>query len=168
MEIVDHYRLDLPYPAVTITECDYKYANMLSDVYAGQVSKTTAIAQYRVHALYLPGYPHVLAAYRGIGEVEMLHQDLLGSLVMKLCASPRLFSGVSRRFWNGSFPAYQCRLLPIFNSDIKGEREIIAVYRRCIECVRNESINALLERIMLDEELHITILQSLIDRYGNP
>lgn len=161
------YRLDLPYPCVTVTECDFKYANMISDAYAGRGSETTAIAQYRAHALYLQCCPEILAAYRGIWEVEMIHQDLLGCLLIQLCAFPKLFSGITRRFWSGNAPVYECSLLPILLADIEGEREAIAHYQRLIACIKNESIQALLERIILDEQLHIEILQSLIDRFGD-
>ncbi|HWQ75875.1 MAG TPA: hypothetical protein VN441_11205 [Syntrophomonas sp.] len=167
MERSNQYHLNLPYPTVTVTKCDFKYADMISDAYAGRGSETTAIAQYRAHALYLQDRPEILAAYRGISEAEMTHQDLLGGLVIQLCAFPKLLSGVTKQFWNGSFPVYECRLLPILLADIQGEHDAIAHYRRLIACIQNESIQALLGRIILDEQLHVEILQSLVDRYGN-
>ncbi|MEM5768416.1 MAG: ferritin family protein [Bacillota bacterium] len=159
------YRLDLPYPAVTLQPSDCRYAKMISGAYAGKGSETTAISQYRVHALYLRELPDVLAAYRGIAASEVIHQELLGGLIKDLCCAPTLRSGETGQFWSGNFPNYRCELIPIFEADAQGERDAIAHYTRMIDCVSNDSIKALFRRIILDEELHLKILLSLIAKY---
>ncbi|WRS28160.1 ferritin family protein [Oscillospiraceae bacterium MB08-C2-2] len=161
----DQYILDEPYPKVILQPSDRKYACMLSDIYAGKGSETTAIAQYRVHVHYLTDLPQIHKAYEGIAGAEMIHQDLLGNLICEMGASPILLSGVTNCYWNGIFPDYQCRLPAILESDAQGERNAIAHYTRIANCVTNTSLQALIYRIIQDEQLHLKFLLSLLDEY---
>lgn len=161
----DLYRVNLPYPPVTLTQNDRRYAALLSDAYAGKGSETTAIAQYRVHRLYLKKYPEIASAYQQISAVEMLHQDLLGNLVLRLGCPPKLCSRTTGQYWNGSFPMYRSQILLIFESDAEQERHAIAHYAQLIQTIPNESVQTLFKRIILDEELHLHYLEALIAKY---
>ena len=47
--------------------------------------------------------------------------------------------------------------------DIEGEREAIKQYRMHVSKMDDEYVNAVLLRIVRDEEYHILLLQSLLD-----
>lgn len=48
--------------------------------------------------------------------------------------------------------------------DIKNEEEAIRQYRKTANLIDDENIIAILNRIILDEELHIKILTNLYER----
>jgi len=160
--ISSQFQSNLPYPAVCVDESDQCYVAMISDAYAGKGSETTAIAQYRFHRLHLKDLPDIYDSYHSIASVEMMHQDLLGALMSSLRMEPKLFSRTANQYWNGKFPAYKCKLIDMLEADAQGERNSIANYTKMTECISNESIQALFHRIILDEELHLKYLSSLI------
>ena len=51
-------------------------------------------------------------------------------------------------------------------SDIDDEHKAIEGYRNSIKLIDDPSIQAVLERIILDEQTHIKILNSMLERYG--
>lgn len=161
----ERFRSNAPYPAVTIHDGDQRYALMISDAYAGKGSETTAIAQYRFHRLLLNELPDIYTAYQHIAATEMIHQDLLGNLLKNLGMAPKLCSGTVNQFWSGKFPDYRCKLPDIYEADAQGERNAIAHYSMLAERIKNESMQALFRRIILDEELHLSFLNSLIAEF---
>ncbi len=154
-------RVDEPYPVVTVTEKNCRYASIISDGYAGEGSESTAIAQYGVHRLYLKDLENSYEAYGAIIQVEMIHWRLLGDLVLQLGNAPLLRSCLSGRYWSGSFPMYRNTFAQIIQSDIEGEKAAIAHYQRMIRQIGDTQIQNLFKRIILDEERHIEILTEL-------
>lgn len=160
----NQYRIDLPYPAVTIGEPNPQYAALVSGVFAGEGSETTAIAQYSTHRFFTTEYPDVYEAYKYIAFVEMIHFNLLGSLIKQLRFAPYLYSYEAEQYWSGSYPEYRMSLKEILESDIEGEKAAVAHYTRLINEIDNESFQALFARIILDEERHIEVLSGLYAR----
>jgi|AGTN01.3.fsa_nt_gi Uncharacterized conserved protein len=160
-ELFNRYRVDLPYPDVMVSRVGTGYAAILSGIFAGKGSETTAIAQYASHRFFTLDYPEVFTAYKYIAFVEMIHFELLGSLIKRLGLDPRLYSYEDRRWWSGEDPAYRYAIRAILDSDIEGERDAIAHYTRAIGQIPDEGIRALLRRIIMDEERHIEVLTQL-------
>lgn len=50
-------------------------------------------------------------------------------------------------------------VINMINIDIKSEQIAIENYKKTIRCVQNYSIRELIERIIMDEELHILALE---------
>lgn len=161
-EEFNQYRVDLPYPAVTIAKPNPHYARIISGAYAGRGSETTAIAQYISHRYFIQDYPAVSVAYKYITFVETIHQELLGKLIKSLGLDPMFFSYETNRYWSGSYPNYQYTINQILQSDIQGEKDAIAHYTRIINRIGDESIQSLLKRIILDEEKHIEVLTGFL------
>ena len=157
--------IDLPYPPVTLTKNDFRYTALISDAYAGKGSETTAINQYRVHRFYLKDFPEIYAAYEILADAEVIHQELLGNIVYRLGSQPKLCSQIFRNYWNGGFVHYRTQLVPIFESDAQEERNAIAHYKMLIRTIPNPSMQALFRRIIMDEELHLAYLESLIAEF---
>lgn len=158
------YHDDLPYPEVTVGKPNLHYARLISGAYAGEGSETTAIAQYMSHRYFTASYPDVFEAYKYIAFVEVIHQNLLGNLILKLGVHPLLFSYETNQFWRGSFPDYQYSIKQIFESDLQGERDAIEHYTRLIHAIDNHDIRSLFKRIIIDEQRHIEIITSLYSR----
>ncbi len=159
------YKLDEPYPKPEILRKNIKYAKLLLDNYCGAESELTAITQYIYHYLLTEDKSEKIStALRGIAIVEMQHLDMLGGCIRQLGLEPkyRHFSGNRAINWHAGYVYYGTHLHEMINRDIAGEVRSIEGYKKSIELIDNDSINALLRRIIKDEELHIKVLHSLI------
>lgn len=164
-DLLKKLTIDLPYPPVTLTKNDCQYAATISDAYAGKGSETTAFNQYKVHRFYLKKLPEIYEAYQILASAEMIHQELLGDIVIRLGVAPKLSSRITNCYWNGGFIHYRSQLLPIFESDAQEERNAIAHYKLLIETIPNQSMQELFKRIIMDEERHLAYLESLIEEF---
>ena len=50
----------------------------------------------------------------------------------------------------------------MIQADIRGEKEAIRQYQSMLRRLRNESVAAIISRIIIDEELHLHTLQSIM------
>lgn len=163
--LVNELTIKLPYPSTTLTKEDCKYVSMISDAYAGKGSETTAVNQYNAHRFYLQELPEIYEAYQILASVEMIHQELLGKIIFNLGCPPKLCSRMTNCNWSGGFVNYRNQLIPIFESDAQEERNAIAHYKKMIQAIENSSVQALLQRIIMDEELHLSYLEALITKF---
>lgn len=155
---------DLPYPELqvySISRCDVQ---ALTDDYAGRESETTAIMQYSYqHYILKEKYPEVADVLEKIAIVEMSHHEMLAEAIIQSGGDP-IIAG-RHCFWSGSTVNYVQDLCHILKADLEGELGAIANYKRTITRLKNKSIIALIERIIIDEELHVKIFKSLIEEY---
>ena len=156
------YKVDKPYPTVKIESFNPYYASLLLDDYASMASEYTAISQY-VFGHILAGEPEVADTFLGIGIVEMTHLDMLADVILDLGVYPK-FVGGKGEVWNSNFVPYGVSTRNRLELAIKGEYGAIAQYRDHICKIKDEEIDALLERIILDEELHIRIFKHLLEK----
>lgn len=158
---MDIIRLDLPYPEVVIEHKDPSEAKKLMDDYAGKESETTAILTYIYQSYILKdSHPDISKTLESIGISEMFHHELLGTTIARLGNYPVI--GGRNTFWNGSFVNYVTDVRKILKVDIAAEKQAIVNYERTIAVLTNDSIKRLIERIILDEELHIKILNEML------
>lgn len=155
------YSLEIPYPNVEPKAPNRRYAQIVSGAFGGKGSEMTAITQYGAHRLLLRERPEAYRAYQYIAYVEMIHWNLLGTLIHRLGMYPTIRSCETGCWWNGSFPAYRQKFAEIIEADIAGEKDAIAHYRRMMERIDDQAIQSLFARIILDEEKHIEILNGL-------
>ncbi len=156
------YIVNLPYPAVRITECNTYYATLLSGAFAGPGSETTALTQYTAHNFFTLNYPKIVEAYRCITSVEFIHLNLLGNLIRDLGLPPKFLTYETNQYWNGSYPIYAYEIKQILAADMEGEQDAIAHYSRLIYQINFPELQALLRRIILDEQKHLEILTTFL------
>lgn len=152
---------DLPYPKVETNAPNIKDAMILRETYAGSVSETTAILGYMYDHFILDEIDsNVADVMKKIAISEMHHLELLGDAIVTLGGDP-IYYGMRYPF-SGSYVTYKKAIRQILVSRIQGEKSAIRGYRHAIAHLSNESAKALLERIIIDEEIHIDILESLL------
>ncbi|MDN5348143.1 MAG: hypothetical protein PWP65_1707 [Clostridia bacterium] len=155
-----------PYPPVRVKGKNLDYARILMDDYAGFVSELTAITQYLHHHLTIAN-DEVSRLLENISLVEMRHLEMLGRTIVLLGGDPR-YENSGRSAWNGNYVMYDtgnmCRQL---EDDIAAERAAIANYRNHINMIDDPYIQAMLERIIQDEELHLKLLTEAKNKYCN-
>ena len=89
----------------------------------------------------------------------MLHDKLLGETIYKLGGYPVMGA---RTYWNGSFANYTLSPQKYLRENVLAEQNAIMNYERTILNLSSDSVKMLLERIILDEEVHIKIFKQLL------
>ena len=159
-------RVDLPYPPVQVSARNPSYANLLGVDYCGSVSEMSAITQYinnenRISCEDCPMARTLL----GIAMAEMMHLQKLGELIVLLGGNVDF----TARYPNGKQKMWtpECLNLPenakrMLLADMEAERDAIRQYEMHISMMKDECVNAVLGRIIMDEEYHIMILRTLL------
>ncbi len=153
-------KVDLEYPEVEIDSVSMSDCRCLMEDYGGAESELTAILTYIYQAYTLnemEQYKELYDTLEGIAITEMHHHELLGETIVKLGGTPVM--GGNQKFWNGSMVNYCKDIINMINIDIKAENIAIENYKKTMRCVQNYSIRELIERIIMDEELHILALE---------
>ncbi len=152
------YASDLPYPEITVCE-NLQEAKMLLPSYAGTVSELTSILSYAFQSYISQGKPELRACLEGIARCEMYHHELLGVTITKLGGFPVMGA---RSYWNGSFVNYTIDPKKFLQQNILAEENAIRNYERTILNLSSPQVKTLLERIILDEQVHIEDFHELL------
>ncbi|MGL4772152.1 MAG: ferritin-like domain-containing protein [Clostridium sp.] len=161
------YESTKPYPEVKIKCKNKKYAEIISNDFAGAVSEMTATTQYVNHHIRCEEINEEIGeALLGISMVEMKHLEILGELILKLGGEPYYGRVKKDKFqcWTPKFINYGKDIKNMIKSDIQGEVEAIAQYKKHIEEIEDKNIQRILERIIEDEEVHIEVLDGLLKK----
>ncbi|MNI63516.1 Bacterioferritin [compost metagenome] len=174
MENVSHdvhhptgYASPLPYPEIQVTEKNRYYAELLMEDYAGVFSEFTAVSQYIYHDFVIKNKQREIAEMlKHIAVVEMKHMDKLAQAIILLGGNP-IYRGccINKKkcnFWNETFVYYGNNIYDQLKADLNSEYKAIESYRNHIEMIKDPYITALLERIILDEEVHIELFKGAI------
>ena len=157
--------MELPYPAIRVKEKNAAYANLLSIDYCGAVSELSAIAQYINNENRISGeYCSLGKTILGIGMAEMMHLQKLGELICLLGGNvdyTARFQNGRQKMWTPEYLELPQNIRKMIMADIEAERDAISQYKMHMKMINDEYINAVLARIIKDEEYHIMILQSL-------
>lgn len=157
--------VDLPYPEIRVQRRNRDYADLLSVDYCGFVSELSAITQYinnenRISAERCSKARTLL----GIAVAEMMHLQKLGELIVLLGGnidfSAKTQNGCAK-LWTPEYLSIPERIDKMLAADIEAEKEAIRQYEMHINMINDDCINAVLRRIILDEEYHIFLLKAL-------
>ena len=168
---MENVMCNIPYPQICVSAKNPRYASMITKAYAGCVSETTAVMQYVYQDTVLKKrYPDLAETLSYIARVEMKHMDMLGELICALGGDPRYHntSDNSCAYWNATSVDYSKTPRMILLCDIEAEKKAIAEYKRLIKVICDENVDAVLKRIIMDEERHIEILRDCLAVYSQP
>ncbi len=157
MDSTFKFASELPYPEIEVEPC-LAQAKLLMPSYAGMHGELTAILTYAFQSYAQLRRPQLSDALMGVARCEMKHHDLLGRAIVKLGGYPIMGA---RSYWNGSMANYTLDPRKFLEQNIVAEESAIANYERTILNLNSESVKMLLERIILDEELHIKVFEQL-------
>lgn len=151
----------LPYPEIDIKEKNLYYAKLIKKCYCGIYSELTLVNQYNYQKLLIESY--LKEIFIEISKVEKEHFDILGEIIIAFGANPSF--AIEKRnknlYWNSKYINTDTTLKNILISNINNEQELIKEYRKITNIIENESIVSILNRIILDEELHIKIFNKI-------
>lgn len=158
------YKLDLPYPKVSGGP-EPQTVQLLQEDYAGVTSEMTASSQYMYQHFLLNEQNQKLSeALECIAITEMRHKEMLGRTIARLGGIPAF--AAANGYWCANFVNYEQDPLRMILANIQSEYAAIYNYRWHIQLISNDSVKQLLERIILDEELHIRIFNELLSSLG--
>lgn len=156
------------YPPVKVCGKNPKYAMaMLSNIGACN-SEMSAISLYFYNSLIAnEKYEEIGKIFHKISMVEMHHMNIYGQLAEMLGADPRLWSVSNRNFtyWSPACNRYPRKIDKMLRNAYNGEKEAVSKYRQQAEWIQDEFVVANLNRIILDECLHIEIMEQLYEKY---
>lgn len=157
--------MDLSYPPIQVKERNPGYANLLSIDYCGSVSEMSAITQYIINENRLSCEKCPLAkTILGIAMAEMIHLQKLGELIFLLGGNieftAKYHNGKSK-MWTSEYLSIPENTKKMLFADIESEKAAINQYKMHIKMMNDPYVNAVLLRIIKDEEYHIMLLQAL-------
>ncbi|MTI83894.1 MAG: bacterioferritin [Firmicutes bacterium] len=160
--------LPVPYPELRIKRPNRYYAELLLEDYAGQVSEMTAINQYFYHYIvFEEKYDDLADLEECISIIEMLHLEMLSKTIRLLGVDPKLRTLTHNKhtYWNAEYIYYGQGVCDRIAADIAAEKSAIAQYRKHQELINDPYIDALLERIIMDERHHLDLFSKMWEKY---
>lgn len=156
-----------PYPPIDCSIKNSKYARIMLNNMAGNRSEMSTISLYIYNQLITDEHKEIAQMFHKISIVEMRHLYIFGTLARQLGADPRLWTSCHNRtvYWSPGFNQYPKALPKLIEHSLQGERFAVEKYTKQLNVIKDETIINNLKRIILDEELHIKILENCLNTY---
>lgn len=157
--------VDLPYPEIKVRGRNRNYADLLNVDYCGFVSELSAITQYINNENRISFEECAMArTLLGIAIAEMMHLQKLGELIVLLGGNVDFSCKTCNgrpKLWSPEYLTIPENIDKMLTADIEAEKDAIRQYEMHIKMIDYDCVNAVLRRIILDEEYHIMLLKSL-------
>ena len=159
---------DLPYPSTDTLTTDVRSGQIISFAYATLHGELTAILQYVYHHFYFDKIEENDAEIlMAIAKAEMMHLDILGTAMLRLGVSPRYVQiPNTSNYYNTCSVSQATTPQKMLMDDIQGEMNAIADYQKMLFILKNEQVEAIIQRIILDEQLHLDKLKEMLTKYS--
>ncbi len=160
--------LDLPYPSLKDLSTDVRSGNIISFGYATLKGEVAAVLQYIYHRFYFDRIDKEDAdALFSIALAEMHHVDILGKTMLRLGVSPRFVQCPNTyAYFNSSQVSRATSPVKMLMDDVQSEMDAIADYQKMLFALKNENVAAIVQRIVLDEQLHLETFKKLLEKYS--
>ncbi len=161
-------KIELPYPDLEKIKPCKQTACIIAPAYAGLHGEITATLQYVYHRFnFLQEQDEETAELlMRIALSEMEHVEILGNTLIKLGVKPvySLSPPYKYNFYNTSMVSYSNTPQKMLLDDISDELSAIVMYEEIIKRLCDESVQAVISRIILDEQLHVRALKERIGK----
>lgn len=151
------YQANLEYPEIKVSGKDLNLAAELMYVYAGNVSELSSVNLY----MYQSFISDITSELEGIAIVEMRHVEILAKLIVLLGGDPKFNSGDGLK-WCSNNINYNKNVYEFLNYNIMIEKIAISNYKRIIDLSNDKYVKNILERIIMDEKVHIEVFERLL------
>lgn len=148
---------NLPYPDIKVEKENIEYAKLLMYPYASMVSEDTATHLYMYQSFILDD--NIGKILENIAIVEMHHLEMLAKTINLLGLKPEYKSNDIP--WTSNYVNYNTNLKDILKINIEAETLAIKNYQNLIKVINDKYIKKMLERIIVDEEIHLKIFNDL-------
>jgi len=159
--------MDLPYPPVQVRERNKEYAALISVSYCGSISEVSAVMQYiNNESRMFNRKCKIGRTILGMAMAEMTHMQILAELIGLLGGTvcyTSMYPGGQQQVWSPHCLTMPEDIKEMLQADLEREIATIDQYDRQIQRIRDEGVNAVLCRIVQDEQYHIMLLRSMMD-----
>lgn len=157
------FKSSLLYPEINVEDKNTEYAKILLNLYSGRNSEETLFHTFFYQSLITDNeYKNIL---KQISDVEITHLEILGKLIKLLGIEPMFIfpNNIDNGFkiWNSSFINYEKNKEKIILENIQDKENIINSYKEAYEKINDKYIKNIINRILLDEEIHISIFKEI-------
>ncbi len=157
------FKSSLLYPEIKVEEKNIEYAKILLNLYSGRDSEETIFHTFFYQSLILDNeYKNIL---KQISDVELIHLEILGKTIKLLGIEPMFIfpNNIDNGFkiWNSSFINYEKTDEKLILYDIQNKENIIKEYKEAYEKINDKYIKSIINRILLDEEIHVSIFKEI-------
>lgn len=163
------YASDKPYPLVCVSGKNRNYGRWILDNMGGSNSEMSAVSLYLYNHMWTePDCVDISYLFHKISIVEMHHLKIFGTLARELGENPCLWTHRQNRmvYWTPGYNQYPTELSRLIHNALAGELATIEKYERQASAVEDVHIVANLERIILDEKIHVQIFKDMITEYN--
>lgn len=158
-----------PYPPLCVERPNPDYAaEILSNIGACHSEMSTISLYIYNDTILAEQNPECAQIFHKISMVEMRHLQIFSRLSHMLGADPRLWTCSGKRpcYWSPACNRYPSKLPAIIKNACQGEQEAVLKYRCQAEHIQDAYVVDLLNRIILDEQLHVQIFQEMLRDIG--
>lgn len=157
----------LPYPPIRVRERNQDYADLIGISYCGAVSELSACLQYINNESRMVSQGCAMGrTLLAMAIAEMTHMQMLAELIGLLGGNvcyTAMQAGGQPQIWSP-----QCLTLPekfdeMLQADLERELAVIDQYNMQIRRIGDDYVNAVLARIIQDEQYHVMLLRSMMD-----
>lgn len=164
MSGIQPLNLPFPYPPVRVRGQNQFYANLLTLDYCGSVSELTAALQY-IHGESCLSCHQCTTAKTiiGMAVAEMMHLQKLGEMIILLGGSIdfSIKTRTGTQMWTPEYTSLAADESKIIAANLEAEKAAIEQYEQHISMIEDEYVNAMLMRIVQDEEYHMMLLRMM-------
>lgn len=162
------YHSDQPYPPVQSEGINRAWAAAMLDNQSGIHSEMSAVSLYFYDHLLTASIPEVAKVFHHISVVEMHHLEIFGTLALQMGETPQLWTQKGQRhvYWSPGYNYYTTNLRGILEQAITSEETAAKKYSQQTTWIQDYNVVENLNRIILDEQLHIHIFKELYRKYG--
>ena len=156
---------DLPYTTVDKTT-DIRSGQILSFAYATLNGEIANVLQYSFQSYILDDkFAQTADTLKSIALAEMKHTEIIAKAMYNLGVTP-LYTRFpnSRNYFDTSCVSQSVNIQKMLMDDLKGELQAITEYKKMLCLLQNDQVQALVERIILDEQLHVETLKTLMEQ----
>ena len=170
----------IPFPPIKVERVNLEYANLLLNPLASSVeSELQAITQYIYHSKTISNET-ISKALLSIALIEMGHLDALSELIPLLGGKP-FYQNSNNNFWMAGNIAYvdkknydkhidndkndNSNIKLKLENDINAEKAAINGFYLLLKTIKDKYIEKILIKIISDEQVHVKILEDLIEEY---
>jgi bacterioferritin len=163
------YALDLPYPSISNLDINTEYGQILLSNLGGLHSKMNTVTLYFYNSIILNDYSELKKVMLEISKVEMHHLKIIADMCYFLGVDPRLWECQNDclEYWSPGFNIYPRQLQHMLENCIIQEQNTISNYNHQIKIIKEPIICDMLNRIILDEQLHVEIFQHYLNQHLN-
>lgn len=150
----------IPYPAVDTLNSEPYLLDKLFNIYIGTYGEFSSIGQYSFQSIAKFKKQQVHTIMERISMMEMTHLEKIGECITLLGELPKYL--YKDKVWNGRDDV-KYDLETGVKDDIILETNAVKMYEELKESTKNENLIKLIDRILLDENLHLEIFNSMLN-----